>query len=230
MSRRGMSENAARMTAVSVTSNGITRVLLPPVVISRATSSSSLGVRLTSTSSEPAAASANATARPMPRPAPVTSAVLPSRRKALSSDFASIGFQQAPCRRACPFPPACVEVAELAAEAGSLRSIDPHAPSRQLLGSGGIDLFDVLTLQQRVFLGIALDDFLDCARQRAPSCAVGQQREPRPPMRGQAQMSLDLVEPQRQYDAERVALPVEAFRLQRFIHLIERYISSLGPK
>ncbi len=90
--RRGR-RKASRTTSERVTSKGSGRALPPPQAISRATSSSSLGVRLTSTSSAPAAASASATARPMPRPAPVTSAILPSSRNALSADFAGIGFQ-----------------------------------------------------------------------------------------------------------------------------------------
>src|SRR5271169_2266332 len=46
-------------------------------------------------------------------------------------------------------------------------------------------------------------------------------------MGGQAEIGLHLVEPQRQHGAERVALPVEATRLQRVVHLIEWDIPRL---
>ena len=109
MSRRSRPAKASRTTSDRVTSKGNGCAVPPCAAISRATSSSSLGVRLTSISSAPAAARANATARPIPRPAPVTSTVLPSRRNALSADFAGIGFQHAPCRRAGSLPPADIK-------------------------------------------------------------------------------------------------------------------------
>src|SRR5205814_4844380 len=104
--------------------------------------------RLTKISSAPAAASSIATARPIPRPAPVTSALLPSTRNALSADFAGIGFQQAPCRRARFFAPAAVKRPELGAEAVGIGRIDHHASACQLFGAGGVDLLDVFALQQ----------------------------------------------------------------------------------
>src|SRR5215472_1515296 len=165
MSRRSRPAKAARIAAASVTSKGNDRALPPAVVISRTTSSSSLGVRLTSTSSAPAAASANAAARPMPRPAPVTSAVLPSRRKALSAEVTGIAFEQAPRLRPGLFPPSRVEVAEPLPKARGVGRVDLHAPARQLVGPVGVDPLDIRALQQGEFLGVALDDLLDGARQ-----------------------------------------------------------------
>ena len=49
-------------------------------------------------------------------------------------------------------------------------------------------------------------------------------------MGGQAQIGLHLVELQRQYDTERVALAVKVSGLQRIIHLAERDIPGLCPK
>src|SRR5437763_12026330 len=86
MSRRERPPMAVRTAALSVTSNGSTRARLPRPAISSATASSSAGVRLFRITSAPAFASASAIARPMPRPAPVTSAILPSSRKALSGE------------------------------------------------------------------------------------------------------------------------------------------------
>src|ERR1700730_10313779 len=187
----------------------------PPEAISRATSSSSLGVRLTNTSSAPAAASARATARPIPRPAPVTSAIWPSRRKALSpatlpADFAGIGFQQAPNCRAGLRPPASVEIAKLGSEAVGIRRVDFHALARELFGSAGIHLFDIVALQEGELLGIAFDHFSYFPRQRAPRGGIGEQGKARPPMGGQAEISLHLIEPQRQDDDKLVALAIKA--------------------
>src|SRR5215831_443143 len=214
MSSRPRPAKASRAAALSVTSNGSTCAFPPPSSIFPATSLSSLGVRLTNTSSAPAAANANAMARPIPRPAPVTSAVLLSSRKALSSvtlppDLAGIRFQKAPHLRAGLLPPVFVEFAELRPEAHSVGRVDLHAAARELVGTGGVDLLDVGALQQCKFFGIALDDLLDGTRQSAPGRRIGEQREARPPMCGQAQVGLHLVELQRQYDAERIALTVE---------------------
>src|SRR3984893_18351648 len=177
MSSRRMSEKAARIAAVSVTSNGSACAFPPCDAISCATSSSSLGVRLTRISSAPAAASASAVARPIPRPAPVTSAVLPSRRNALSADFAGIRFQEAPHLRAGLGPPARVEIAEPGSEASSIGGIDLHASTRELLGAGGVDLLYLLALQQGGFLGVAFDHLLDGARQAGPCRRIGEQGE-----------------------------------------------------
>src|SRR5262252_3840921 len=215
MSRRSMPAKASRTASERVTSKVSARAQPPPEMISRATSSSSLGVRLTRTSSAPAAASASAVARPMPRPAPVTSALLPSRRKALSADFAGIGFQQAPCRGAGSFSPAGVKRREPCPETVGIGGIDRHASAPELLGPSGVHLLDVRALQQREFLGIALDDLLYFPRQGVPGGGTRQDCEARPPVGGQAQIALHLVEPQRQHDAERIALPVIAARLQR---------------
>jgi len=46
-------------------------------------------------------------------------------------------------------------------------------------------------------------------------------------MRGQAQIALHLIELQRQYDTERIALPVELTRLQRLVHAAERHHSGI---
>src|SRR5581483_11595530 len=51
-----------------------------------------------------------------------------------------------------------------------------------------------------------------------------------PPMAGQAQMRLYLVELQRPDDAERVALPVEGFGLERLVHAAERHHPGLGAE
>src|SRR5258708_83261 len=129
----------------------------------------------------------------MPRPAPVTSAILPSSRNALSADFAGIGFQQAPYRWARFFTPAAVNWSELGAEAVEIGRIDRHASACELFGPSGVDLLNVLPLKQCEFLGIAFDAVLDFRGQCPPRSSVGQQRETRPPMRGQAQISLHFV-------------------------------------
>src|SRR5271166_2686879 len=170
---------ASRTASERVTSKGSACALPPRESISRATSSNWLGVRLTSTSSAPAAANARATARPMPRPAPVTSAVLPSRRKALSSatstpDLSGVGFEQAPHLRAGLGPPARVEIAKPRPEAGSIGGVDLHVPAREFFRAGGVDLFDVRALQQGEFLGVTLDHFLDDARQGGPRRGIGE--------------------------------------------------------
>src|SRR6266404_2714984 len=235
MSSRPRPAIASRTASDRVTSKGSARAFPPPEAISHATSSSSLGVRLTTTSSAPAAASASATARPMPRPAPVTSAILPSRRKALSpamlsADFAGIGFQQAPNCRAGLGPPASVEIAQFDSEAVGIRRVDFHALARELLGSAGIDPFDIVTLEEGKLLGVAFDHSLYFPRQRAPRRGIGEQGEARPPMGGQAEISLHLEELQRQHDAERVALAVKGARLQRIVHLVEWDITRLRPE
>src|SRR5271167_534091 len=196
MSRRLSPAKASRTAFERVTSKGYARTLPPREAISRATSSSSLGVRLTRISSAPAFANVSDMARPMPRPAPVTSAVFPSSQKALSADFAGIGLQEAPHLRAGRGPPARVEIAEPRSEACSISSVDLHASARELFGAGGIDLLDVVTLLQGEFLCVAFDDLLDSARQSAPDGRIGEQGEARPPMRRQAQIGLHLVEPQ----------------------------------
>ena len=81
-----------------------------------------------------------------------------------------------------------------------------------------------------MFLGVAFDDLLDVARQGGPGIGIGEEGEARPPMAGQAQIILHLVELQRQYDAERVALAVEPALFQRIVHLAERDIPRLGPE
>src|SRR5580700_9517879 len=230
MSTRPRLAKASRTASERVTSSRSGRALRPPATISAATSSSSPWVRLTSTSSAPAAASASATARPMPRPAPVTSAIFPSSWKALSADFARIGFQQAPCRRARFFAPAGIKTAEFRLETRGIRSVDLHALARELFRAGGVDLLDVFALYQREFLGIAFDDVLDCLRQRSPRSSVGQQRKTRPPMGSQAQIGLHLVELQRQHDTERVALAVKVTSLQRIVHLVEWDVPRVRPE
>ncbi len=147
MSSRSRPAKAPRTAAVSVTSKDNARALPPPLAISRATSSSWLRVRLTNTSSAPAAANANAMARPIPRPAPLTSAVLPSSRKALSADVAGIGFQKAPHLRPGLLPPAFVEIAEPCAEARGIGGVDLHAAAHELVGASSVDLLDVVALQ-----------------------------------------------------------------------------------
>src|SRR6202022_1674753 len=137
---------ASRTAVLSVTSRGSGRALPPLRAISRATSSSWLGVRLTKVRAAPAAASASAVARPIPRPAPVTSAVLPSRRNALSADFAGIRFQKAPHLRAGLLPPARVEIAEPRPKARGIGSVDLHASPRELFGAGGVDLLNIFAL------------------------------------------------------------------------------------
>src|SRR5439155_1730439 len=78
--------------------------------------------------------------------------------------------------------------------------------------------------------GVALDRGLDLARQCLPRRAMCQQGEAGPPMAGQAQMCLDLVEPQRLDDTERVALAVEGLGLQSLIHAAERHHAGLGAE
>src|SRR5262249_38339740 len=136
-----------RTAAVSVTSKDNARALPPQLAISRATSSSWLRVRLTKISSAPAVASASATARPIPRPAPVTSAVLPSIRKALSADVAGIRFQKPPHCGPRLLPPAFIEIAEPRSEARGIGGIDLHAEARELLRTCSVDLLDVVALQ-----------------------------------------------------------------------------------
>ena len=82
---------------------------------------------------------------------------------------------EAPRRGARLFSPAGVKLAELGPEALGVGRVDLHPSPRELFGPGGVHLLDVVALQQREFLGIALDDFLHFARQSAPGCAIGQQ-------------------------------------------------------
>src|SRR5271166_686100 len=227
MSRRSRPAKASRTESGRVTSSTTGCALPPADLIAPATSSRSLLVRLTSTRSAPAAASASAAARPMPRPAPVTSAILPSTRNALSADFTGVGFQQVPRRGSGFFLPARVKLSEPCPEAVRVGGVDLHPPARQLLGPGCVHLLDVVALQQRIFLGIALDNLLHCAREGTPGRLIGQQREARPPMCGEAQIRLHLIELERQHDAERIALPVVIARFQRIVHLAERDITGL---
>src|SRR5262249_36944112 len=140
MSSRPRAATASRTADERVTSRTSGRAFPPADLISPATSSSSLAVRLAKASPAPAAASARAQAPAMPRPGPVTSAVLPSRRKALSADLAGIGFEDSPHLRAGLFAPAGIERPEPRAEGLGIRGIDLQAPSRQLCRSGSIDL------------------------------------------------------------------------------------------
>src|SRR5438477_574339 len=79
-------------------------------------------------------------------------------------------------------------------------AVHDHAAVRQLGLAGEVDCLDILPLQFREMFGVALDDGLDLARQGLPRRAMSQQRKPRPPMSGQAEIGLHLVEPQRLHD------------------------------
>ena len=95
-----------------------------------------------------------------------------------------------------PFPASERKSRRAGPEAVGIGGVDLHPAPRELLGAGGVDLLDVVTLQQREFLGVAFDDLLDLAGQGAPGSGIGEQRETRPPMGGQAQIGLHLIEPQ----------------------------------
>src|SRR4051794_19705943 len=139
-------------------------------------------------------------------------------------------FEQHPDCRIEARPPAHVELAEPAADTVGIGGVDVHPMSYERFRPRGIDSLDVGALRQRGVLGVALDNGPNLGRQHVPGIRVGEQRKAGPPMRGQAQIALHLVETQRQHDAERIALPVEGFRLQRFIHAAERHHTGLGAE
>ena len=105
----------------------------------------------------------------------------------------------------------------------------PHALAFQYLERAGVDLRHVLALRERRGVRVLVDHAPQVSRQGIPLLQIRVQREARPPVVGDAQVGLHLVELEEHDDLVRIGLAVDHLLLQHLVELVERERLRLSP-
>src|SRR5438105_12929853 len=130
-------------------------------------------------------------------------------RSSGGNELAHARLEQRPGARPVDLAPALIERAELPAEAAGVGLVDDHAFRAKNLERARVDLRYIRALRQRRGVGMPRDHGLDVRRQRLPLLQVGVERKPRPPVVGDAEVGLHLIELQQHDDLVRIGLPVD---------------------
>src|SRR6266849_1919992 len=131
-------------------------------------------------------------------------------------------LEQRPGPRPVDLLPAWVERGERFAEPARVRFVDDHSFAPEHAQRVCIELLDILALPERRDLGVLINDRLDIGGKRLPCLSIGDEREARPPVVRQAQISLHLVELQQEDQTERIGLTVHDVLLADSVELTQR--------